>query len=282
MGEDQRGHVYVLVSPRSAYVKIGGTEFPPLKRIREINACSPYRELGPWTLSDFREVNDWRKVEASLHYAFRSSLATDIQGAKELFRVAPQLVAAKLNEVDPDLILRRPKIDRMFQDSEFSNFILRLFNFSGLLNWLDVQGAWVFVLFPRTGGGRYYTINIASHEVAYSTLPQTKIREPHHAIVMDRLIYDFPDVARWVSDHDGSFYDDAYASGLPRSVSVNFVGSFEKALQFLELSGVRRALIAYWTEALIGLKERGSSSLFAKHHNWNAVAEIRSRVLLQR
>ena len=102
---DQGGHVYVLVSPKTELVKIGGTDFPPFKRIREINGSSPYRELGPWSLADFRQVNDWRKVEAFLHYAFRSCLDAEVSGAKELFRVAPQVVSSKLNEIEPDQIV---------------------------------------------------------------------------------------------------------------------------------------------------------------------------------
>jgi hypothetical protein len=47
----------------------------------------------------------------------------------------------------------------------------------------------------------------------------------------------------------------------------------------MRLDGVRRALIAYWNEALIGLKERRSQSIFAKHHNWNAIAEIHNRII---
>ena len=50
-------------------------------------------------------------------------------------------------------------------------------------------------------------------------------------------------------------------------------------MTFLKLDGVRRALFAYWAEALIGLKERGSSSMFARYHNWNAVAEIHGQLI---
>lgn len=277
MSDNGIGHVYVLVSAKSELVKIGGTDFPPGKRIKEINATSPYRELGPWTLADFRQVADWQKVEAHLHYSFRSRLATEIGGQKELFRVAHQLVSARLNELDPELIVKKPKIDRMFQDAEFSTYLLRLFAFTGLLNWIDIQGAWTFVLFPGTGGGRYFTINVGKHEVAYSTLPKVASGLPSHAIIVDRLIYDFPDVRSWVKERAGRFSDDSYATALPRSVSVSFMGRFEDALSFLALDGVRRALIAYWAEALIGLKERGSTSWFARFHDWNAVAELRAR-----
>ena len=167
----------------------------------------------------------------------------------------------------------------MFQDTEFSTFILRFFSFTGLLNWIDIQGAWTFVLFPNTVGGRYFTINIGGHEVAYSTLPRDAPNKPVHAIVMDRLIYDFPNVVRWAKARDGVFKDDLYSSAFSRSVSIAFYGDFTEALPFLQMDGVRRALIAYWAEALIGLKERGSMSLFARFHNWNAVAEIRARLI---
>jgi hypothetical protein len=275
----QSGHVYILVSPKTDLIKIGGTGSAPMKRIAEINASAPYRALGPWSLADFREVTDWRKVETHLHFSFRSRRDTDVVGANELFHAAPQLISAKLNELDPQLIVRRPTIDRMFQDTEFSAFILRLFAFTGLMNWIDVQGAWTFVLFPRTGSGRYFTINIGRHEVAFSTLPRAAAHKPVHAIVMDRLIYDFPKVARWIEAHEGDFEDDPYESALPRSVKVAFYGDFAEALAFLQLDGVRRALIAYWAEALVGIKERGSMSPFSRYHNWNAVAEIRARLI---
>ncbi len=276
--EPAGGHVYILTSPKTDLIKIGGTAHPPLKRIREVNVSSPYRELGPWTLSDFRQVTDWRKVEAHLHFVFRSHFASDVSGANELFRVAPQRVSALLGELDPALIVKRPKIDRMFQDDEFANFILQLFAFTGLLQWIDSQGAWTFVLFPATAGGRYYTVNIGRHEVAYSSLPRGS-QGGAHAIVVDRLIYDFPNVRGWIESRSGGFQDDAYSSALPRSVIVYFTGGFAEAQQFLSLTGVRRALIAYWAEALLGINERGVESVFSRFHNWNAVAEIRSRLI---
>ena len=278
MQNNQAGQVYILVSPNSEYIKIGGSDYPPLKRIREINTTEPYKSLGPWGLSDFRQVTDWRKIEASLHYAFRSKLIKNIDGQKELFHVSAHEASAKLNQIDPSEILKKPKVDRMFQDEDFTTYILQLFSFTGLMNWLDIQGAWTFVLFPATEGGRYFTINIGPHEVAFSTLPKNN-EKPIHMILVDRLILDFKGVKNWVYTHNGQIKEDHYKSALPRSTSLIFEGTFEDAQNFLTLDGVRRALIAYWTEGLIGLKERGALSLFAKFHNWNAVAEIHSRLM---
>ena len=261
------GHVYILVSPRSEHIKIGGSDYPPLKRIREINSTEPYKSLGPWSLADFRQVVDWKKVEAFLHYSFRSKLITQIEGQKELFSITAQEASIKLNELDPIDIVKKPKIDRMFQDEEFSGYILQLFKFTGLMNWLDIQGAWTFVLFPMTNGGRYFTLNIGSHEVAFSTLSK-KDKKPVHMILMDRLILDFEVVKNWVRTHNGQIIEDAYVSALPRSTSILFDGTFEDVNAFLKLDGVRRALIAYWSEALIGLKERNANSTYAKYYAW--------------
>jgi len=57
------------------------------------------------------------------------------------------------------------------------------------------------------------------------------------------------------------------------------VATFDEALSFLRLDGVRRTLLAYWTEVLTGMKERNSESLYRRQHNWNAVAEIRARLM---
>jgi len=249
----------------------------PLKRIKEINSTDPYKSLGPWSLHDFRQVTDWRKVEYSLHYMFRSKLVLSIEGQKELFAVSPVEVSRQLDQIDESLVLKKPKTDRMFQDQDFSRFLGKLFRFTAILNWLDFQGAWTLSLFPATGNGRFYTLNIGRHEVAFTTNP-AKGELPVHMIHMDSMIHDFKEVSSWVKKRNGDLVDDSYASGLDRSTSVFFEGGFETALEFLNLSGVRRATIAYWTEALINLQEKGSYSLFSRFHNWNAVAEIKKRI----
>lgn len=272
------GHVYVLASPVSEYIKIGGTDYAPLKRIREINSCEPYKSLGPWSLHDFRQVADWRKVEYSLHYTFRSKQVKSIRGQKELFAISPVEASKQLELIEDVLLIKKPKIDRMFQDREFSRFLGRLFRATAILNWLDYQGAWTFSLFPSTNGGRYYTLNIGSHEVAFSSIGSNG-QLPTHMIHMDRLIHDFEEISDWVKIRAGSMIDDNYMTGLYRSTSVFFKSDFESAMEFLSLPGVRRAIIAYWNEALIGLQEKGNTSVFSRYHNWNAVAELRKRIV---
>ena len=271
------GHVYVLTSPRCEHVKIGGTDHAPIKRIKEINSSEPYKSLGPWTLHDFRQVTDWRKVEYTLHYIFREVQVKGILGQRELFSISPSTVSMRLSEIDESLILRKPKVDRMFQDQEFSSFLVKLFGITGLMNWLDQQGAWTFSLFPSTSGGRYYTLNIGPHEVAFSTSKSQNGKQAH-MILMDRLILDFPNVRDWLKSRNGQIEHDQYASALQRSTSVFFEGNFNTAVDFLNLTGVRRAMIAYWTEALISLQEKGVGSVYARHHNWNAVAELKCRL----
>jgi hypothetical protein len=84
-----QGFVYILVSPNSNYVKIGGTERPISERLRDINGTSPYSDHGPWELSDFLYVTDWRLVEGELHRHFQSNAVRDVAGTRELFRIPP-------------------------------------------------------------------------------------------------------------------------------------------------------------------------------------------------
>lgn len=278
MDTSKEGFVYILVSPKTKYIKIGGTDFPPLKRIKEINLTEPYKSLGPWTLGDFRQVNDWRKVEYNLHYTFRSKKVENIDGQKELFELSLQEASLKLNELDPKEIINKPKIDRMFQDEQLFQYLMKLFKFTGLMNWLDIQGAWTLVLFPGTNGGRYFTINIGPHEVAFSTLKK-KSAESVHMILMDKLILDFENVKNWLKNHNGDIKEEAYDKALPRSVSIFFSGNLNVALEFMDLDGIRRAIIAYWMESLIILKEKEVLSSYAKYHNYNAIAELNRRIL---
>jgi len=271
------GFVYILNSPNSEFIKIGGSDYPPPKRVKEINSSEPYKSIGPWSIVDFRQVIDWKKTESFLHYTFRSKQVKHIKGQKELFNLNSHEAADKLNSINPAEIIKKPKIDRMFNDEDFSNFILLLFNITGLEHWIDFQGIWTFALFPSTCGGRFYTLNIGPHEVAFSTLPKNGNNQ-RHMILMDKLISDFDDVLIWLKKHSGEIINDAYKTALPRSYSIFFDGDFNKAIEFLNLEGVRRALIAYWTEGLIRLRERNTNSSFARFHNWNAVAEINKQI----
>ena len=124
-----------------------------------------------------------------------------------------------------------------------------------------------------TNGGRYFTINIGPHEVSFSTLPKND-RKQHNMLLVDKLIFDFKDVINWIKYHNGSIEIDSYATALPRSTSLMFEGSFEDVKEFYTLDGVRRALIAYWNEALVKMKEKNIMSVYARYHNYNAVARI--------
>ena len=273
----RQGHVYVLTSSNCKYVKIGGTDYPPLKRIKEINSREPYKQHGLWTLHDFRQVVNWPAVESSLHYTFRSKLAKSIKGQRELFKISPVEASEILSALDESQVIKKPKVDRLFQDQDFSYFLAKLFRSTTILNWLDLQGAWTLSLFPSTRGGRYYTLNIGTHEVGYTTLEKYGYL-PRHMIYMDILIKDFQEVKVWLKNHSGGFKKNVYSSSLDHSTSVYFDGSFDTAIEFLGLPGVRRAIIAYWTEALVELQERAALSVNSQHHNWNAVAELKSRM----
>ncbi|MBV7435503.1 GIY-YIG nuclease family protein [Cardiobacteriaceae bacterium TAE3-ERU3] len=269
----EKGYVYVLASDHCESVKIGGSIYPPAKRLKEVNQSEPYKSLGPWQLVDFREVLDWRKVEYFLHYAFRELQDRDIVGQRELFRVSLKRVREALYQIDDEVVVAKPKIERLFNDVDFLHYLSRLFVLSGLTNWLSYQGAWTLCLYPSTEGGRYFTINIGSHEVAFTTLGR-RDKSMEHFVVMDKLIMDFPEVLEWVEKHQGFIVNSHYRSALMRAVSVRFEGDFNDAQAFLNLTGVRRALLAYWHDGLFTMQARNSFSVYAKSHNYNAVAEL--------
>lgn len=272
------GFVYVLISANCEYLKIGLTEKPPLMRVREINQSDNYGATGPWELSDFRQVRNCRHVERLLHAKFELNHVRIDTGADELFRVSPAEARRALEQLEPTLLVRQDLVDRLFVDRDFALYLEKLFAFTGLPAWLSIQGAWTFSLYPGTSGGRYFTINIGTHEVAFTSLPRQTADTPEHCIVMDKLIYDFPEIVSWVKARQGGVNDDPYKMALPRAVSVSFYADFSEAEKFFALSGVRRAIIAYWSEALIRLRERGSMSLHARNHNYNAVAELTERL----
>jgi len=241
--ENAQGFVYILTSPNTECIKIGGTDYPPAKRIKEINQSEPYKSLGPWSLADFRQVQDWRKVEYSIHYSLRSHLNLEIDRQKELFRISVHEASEILNSIDPEQIVNKPKVDRLFQDDLLLDYVTKLFIFTGLMNWLNIQGSWTFALFPSTSGGRYFTINLGPHEVAFSTIGKRDQKQVNMVLV-DRLVLDFGEVINWISAHNGSITVDHYVTALPRSTSLVFEGDFNDALEFYSLDGVRRALIA--------------------------------------
>ena len=273
MNKSKQGYVYILSSVNCNCIKIGGTDYPPIKRIKEINNTEPYKSLGRWELADFRQVTDWRAVEHQLHYSFRSKLNIQQANQKELFDLSIKEAVSALNEIDDEFILYKPKVDRMFHDQQFRGYLKELFVFSGLTHWLEYQGAWTFVLFPGTNGGRYFTLNIGSHEVAFSTLGKGNSLSVH-MILMDKLITESSEILMWLRQHNGCINQSHYKTALPRAVLVFFEGSFEVAQAFLRLQYVRRALIAYWHDALFTLKDHSKASVYARFHNYNAVAKL--------
>lgn len=266
------GYVYILTSKNCDSVKIGGSDYPPIKRIKEINQTEPYKKLGKWELADFRQVNNWRKVEHYLHYRFRSCLNTNQANQKELFYLSVKEASDALNDLDENLIIYKPKVDRMFQDEYLCSYLKNLFILSGLVHWLEYQGVWTFSLFPSTNGGRYFTLNIGSHEVAFSTLNK-KNTQSTHMILLDKLILDFPETISWI-EQNGYIEKSYYKTVLPRAVSIFLNGPFDIALDFLKKDGVRRALIAYWYDSLFNLKDSNKCSVYARFHNYNAIAKF--------
>jgi hypothetical protein len=267
-----QGFVYILVSPNSSYIKIGGTERPISERLRGINGSESYADHGPWELSDFLHVTDWRLVEGGLHRHFGGKKVRDIAGTRELFSVPPHEARTRLRLTDRALRVGHEKTEQIFRNRDVPLYLFKLFQLSGLYGSLDVQGAWTLSLLPKTAGGRWFTLNIGTHEVAFSTFKPIDGKFEHY-LVLDRLILDYPETIIWIGKHDGEVQEAPYAAA-DRAILISFREDFANAERMFYLPGVRRALIAYWAEALADLRERNTKSVYSRYHSYDAVSEL--------
>jgi hypothetical protein len=266
-----QGFVYVLVSPNSDYIKIGRTERPISERLRGINGGEAYAPHGPWELSDFVHVTDCVVVETALHRHFRDR-HVKMEGTNELFSAAPHEARERLRSISEPLRVDPEKADQLFNNDAVRLYLFRLFQLSGLYGNLDIQGAWTLSVLPQTNGGRWFTVNIGPHEVAFSTRTGTDAKYLHY-LVLDRLILEYPKTILWLGQHGGDVEQADYKTA-ERAVSVRFEQDFAKAESFFKRDGVRRAMVAYWADALADLRERNAKSVYARYHSYDAVSQL--------
>jgi hypothetical protein len=268
-----QGFVYILVSPNNNYIKIGGTERPIDVRLRQINGTESYADHGPWALSDFLQVTDWQLVESKLHRHFQQQRIRDIAGTRELFNVPPHAAREQLRSTLGDLRVGHEKTLQLFENRDLKLFLFKLFQLTGLFGNLDIQGSWTLSILTSTMGGRWFTLNIGPHEVCFSTKSRAEVN-PSHYLMLDRLILDYPETIIWIGKHGGAVENADYKSARERAVIVNFQSDFAAAERIFAQPGVRRALIAYWSESLADLRERSAKSTYARYHSYDAVAEL--------
>ena len=268
------GYVYILASEKTNYIKIGGTDYLPQKRCKEIDKMPAYSQYAPWHVVDFMGVDNWREVEHHLHYIYRDSLCRDIPNQKELFLIPASDVSLRLEELGPLLPTARPKIDRMFHNQAMSDYLVKLFSIAGCERWRAKEGVWTFTLFPgatHSGWARFFTLNIHSHEVAFCTRANDY---QSNMLRMDSLILKHQRTLAWLRKRDGEIATGYYKTALPDSKSVSFRGDFADCLEFLELPGVHEGIATYWDRAL----EKYNHSIQKKYHNYQAVEEILKRI----
>lgn len=73
--------------------------------------------------------------------------------------------------------------------------------------------------------------------------------------MVDRLILDFPEVGAWVRARGGGIEEPWYETKRDRATVIRFRGTLTEGRELLTLPGVRRSLIAYWTEGLLEMRE---------------------------
>lgn len=142
-------------------------------------------------------MTDWRLVEGQMHGHFRTNAVREVTGTRELFSVPPHEARTRLRSTNSLLRIDHERTEQIFSNREVKLFLFRLFELSGLFGNVDIQGAWTLTLLPKTKGGRWFTLNIGSHEVAFSTKSAAQENVQHY-IVLDRLILDYPDTIIWI------------------------------------------------------------------------------------
>jgi len=272
LSETRPGFIYVMRSPAVTWSKIGLSERAPNFRARELSADGVYGQIGPWSVVDYRQVTDMFACEKALHQHFAAHQVAYVS-ARELFDVAPDVAQHKLIEVAEANLLRGDTISRLRIEDQLTLFLQRLFRETGLSQFLSLQECWTLSLFPSTAGGRYFTLNIDRHEVAY-VAPIRGEGRCEFMLFADELAITSKPLRQWLRAHDGQVSEGSYASQLEDGVVLRWVGDWETAQNIFDLPKVRRALVAYWYDALLNLRDRGKRSVFARHHNHNAVQEL--------
>ena len=276
--ENEQGYIYALQSDNCECIKVGRTNSTPGKRLAQINASKNYGPLGPWRQITSIKVVDTSTVEAALHQGLRSCRSLNHPGCRELFSTTADAIRHRFAAVNlsyrPDAV----EIDKLNVDQSFLRYLIRLFETTGLEHFMDQQEAWTFSLYPSTAGGRYFTLNIGKHEVAYSSPiydeagAKVGIRHMIYADILVRRDRTFKKYLRTLGGRIPLF--NYYSSALQNGQSIFFEGSFDDVVGIFDQPTLRRAVTAYWFDALLGLRDRGSRSFFARSHNHNAVTAI--------
>lgn len=270
----KKGLVYILFSPNCTSVKIGRTELPIDQRIRALNASPTYGRLGAWALAHCLPVVDSVVVEQQLHKHFAEMLDNSVAGTRELFRVSAHEAIMQLDLVPESLRQGAHQAATLFKDVTLRQYLLSLMEKGGLFGALDQQGSWTLSLYPKTAGGRYFTLNVGRHEVAYATLASKTYPQVINSLVCDKLICDYPEVSHWLNAHEGDISSSTYASATDRAVSLTWAGDLSLSNILAEMPGIKTALIAYWQNQLSDMRLSGAKSFFARFHNYEAVNKL--------
>jgi hypothetical protein len=109
---------------------------------------------------------------------------------------------------------------------------------------------------------------------SHLALERQSTKKFSHYLVLDRLILEYPETIMWLGQHGGSFQEADYKTA-ERALTVSFDDDFAKAERFYKLKGVRRAIVAYWADALAGLRERNAKSVYVRYAEHTGLEEHR-------
>ncbi|WP_308917364.1 GIY-YIG nuclease family protein [Jannaschia sp. LMIT008] len=278
MTADRKGFVYVMRSPSVTWSKIGRSERAPHFRAKELTNDAVYGQLGPWEVVDYRHVIDMYETEATLHRHY-DGCRTTFGPARELFDVPVDRARETLIAVSAADLVKGDVVGRLRWEGDLARYLLRLFRETGLSQFLDLQEAWTLSVFTSTptrgrSGGRLFTLNVGTHEVAFAKVPDADGR-CETMLFVDELVWNEGDVRGWFERHGGGMdRTTIYASRSPRGLCLRWHATLTDSYEIFDLPMMRRGLIAYWYDRLLGMRDAGARSLHARHHNHNAVQEL--------
>lgn len=203
-------------------------------------------------------MRDACATELTLHRRFRAARVAHGTAA-DLFDVpVAGAVAALLDVAEADLV-RGDLIGRLPLERDRVVYLHALFRATGLTQFLDLQEAWTLSLYPSTAGGRHFTISIDRHEVAFAA-PIRGEDASAFMVYLDRRVIEGRTVSRWFKTRNGHLRTGHYASARKGGCAAEWIGTMADALDFFALPMIRRALVAYWYDALLSLRDRAPAA----------------------
>ena len=101
-------------------------------------------------------------------------------------------------------------------------------------------------------------------------------------MVADELAGRYGGTRAWLRARGGRTHEPSYASAKEGAIVLSWTGPLDDAVGVLDQPGMRRALVAYWYDMLLPMRDQGRRSLHARRHDHNVVSQLFAHIRDQR